>query len=111
MKDGIMTAMEQRRPLSDATTDRADHTLKCWPRFFEEIRRGRKKHDLRRSDDRTFLVGDTIILREFDPQLESFTGRSIRVEVTYVTSADLPCALSKNALHPDFCILSIALCK
>jgi Domain of unknown function (DUF3850) len=88
-------------------TDRAEHVLKCWPQFFNEIKGGRKKHDLRRSDDRKFKVGDILLLREFDPKLERYTGRSMKVRVTYITSSDLPCALSKDALHPNFCILSI----
>ncbi|QOZ06641.1 DUF3850 domain-containing protein [Bradyrhizobium sp. CCBAU 51765] len=87
--------------------DKPDHELKCWPQFFSEIEAGRKKHDLRRNDDRKFKVGDKILLREFDPKLNNYTGRSMMVQVTYVTSSDLPCALSKDALHPNFCILSI----
>jgi hypothetical protein len=81
--------------------------LKCWPDFFAAIEQGRKKHDLRRSNDRFFHVGDTLLLREFDPNAEGFTGRTQRVLITYITSADLPCALSRDALHRDFCILSI----
>lgn len=87
--------------------NRPDQVLKCWPQFFNEIKDGRKKHDLRRSDDRHFSVGDRILLREFDPDAQDYTGRSMMVEVTYVTSSELPCALSKDALHPDFCVLSI----
>ncbi len=53
-------------------------------------------------------MGDRLLLREFDPANQRFTGREQTVLVTYVTSADLPCALSEEALNPDFCILSIA---
>jgi len=88
----------------------ANHNLKCWPQFFDEIASGRKKHDLRRADDRKFQVGDLLVLKEYDPEHERYTGRAVMVEVTYITSANLPCALSKDALHPDFCILSIAVC-
>jgi hypothetical protein len=99
------------REAAERTTQRdsvpAEHILKCWPQFFEAILAGFKTHDLRRSDDRDFRVGDTILLREFDPNSETFTGRSFRVKITYITSADQPCALSTRALHPDYCILSI----
>ena len=84
------------------------HELKCWPQFFNAIVEGRKRHDLRRSYDRDFEVGDKLRLREFSPVDREYTGRVHMVEVTYVTSADLPCALSGDALHPDYCILSIA---
>ncbi|WP_409977724.1 DUF3850 domain-containing protein [Bradyrhizobium sp. SZCCHNPS10062] len=94
-------------PKPSEATDKADHELKCWPQFFDEIQAGRKKHDLRRSNDRKFKVGDVLLLREFDPKKDGYTGRSTKVRVTYVTSSDLPCALSREALHPNFCILSI----
>jgi hypothetical protein len=84
-----------------------EHTLKCWPEFFGAIRSGEKKHDLRRSNDRTFRVGDTLLFREFDPKSNRYTGRTQSALITYITSADLPCALSRDALHKDFCILSL----
>ncbi|SDO20879.1 protein of unknown function [Afipia sp. GAS231] len=86
-----------------------EHVLKCWPEFFRAIRTGKKKHDLRRATDRSFQEGDTLLLREFDPKTNKYTGDVQRVLVTYITSSDLPCALSKDALHDDFCILSIEL--
>ena len=84
------------------------HELKCWPKFFEAIADGRKRHDLRRATDRDFQVGDYLRLREFDPAAQQYTGRQQLVEVTYITSSEQPCALSAGALDPDFCILSIA---
>ena len=84
------------------------HELKCWPKFFDAIAVGRKRHDLRRVGDRDFKVGDRLRLREFAPSTEEYTGREQLVEITYVTSAEEPCALSDSALHNDYCILSIA---
>jgi hypothetical protein len=83
------------------------HELKCWPQFFQAIVEGRKTHDLRRADDRTFRVHDMIRLREFDPRVSRYTGREFMVEITYITSADFRCALSDQALDPAYCILSI----
>jgi hypothetical protein len=83
------------------------HELKCWPEFFQAIKSGHKRHDLRRADDRDFRVGDRLLLREYDPVRRTYTECSLVAEVTYVTSAELPCALSKDALHPAFAILSI----
>lgn len=84
------------------------HELKCWPAFFDAIASGAKRHDLRRAIDRDFRVGDALLLCEYDPDGGRYTGRRQTAVVTYVTSADMPCALSETALHPDFCILSIA---
>lgn len=85
------------------------HELKCWPEFFTAILNGEKKHDLRRSDDREFRVGELVRLREYDPVTQSYSGREQTVEITYITDDDLPCAFSSVALHPNFCILSISL--
>jgi hypothetical protein len=85
------------------------HVLKCWPSFFEAIARGDKRHDLRRVGDRDFRVGDTMLLREFGPDTLAYTGREQLVRISYITSALEPCALSDQALHEDFCILSIVL--
>ena len=85
------------------------HELKCWPKFFAAIARGEKRHDLRRAKDRDFHSGDFLLLREYDPSRDVYTGRTQTVVVTYITSSDLPCALSEQALNPEFCILSIAL--
>jgi hypothetical protein len=100
----------RRKPSEELRSrDGVTHRLKCWPEFFEPIKAGNKTHDLRRSDDREFHIGDRLLLEEYDPEKHSYTGRALVVQVTYITSSDLPCALSKDALHPDFCILSIAL--
>lgn len=84
------------------------HELKCWPQFFEAIKDGRKRHDLRRNYDRNFHVGDTLLLCEFCPDQQIYTGRRQSVTITFITSSIQPCALSEMALNPDFCILSIA---
>lgn len=104
--------LTQGRRISDIDLERrasVTHDLKCWPAFFEAIAAGDKRHDLRRATDRDFRVGDVLLLREFDPDCCAYTGRKQKVAVTYVTSADMPCALSEQALHPEYCILSIAL--
>lgn len=83
------------------------HQLKCWPEFFQAILEGKKRHDLRRADDRCFEEGDYLELQEFDPKSATYTGRKQTVEITFITSSDMPCALSHEALGKDHCILSI----
>lgn len=108
-----MRAIETRERQAEMTAVQPSagttHELKCWPEFFAAISAGEKRHDLRRARDRHFAVGDTLRLREYDPRAERYTGREQLVAVTYITSAEKRCALSDDALHPDFCILSIAL--
>jgi len=84
------------------------HEMKSWRQFFEAIIAGEKRHEIR-GLDRDFQVGDLVLLREYDETANEYTGRHAHVEITYVTSASHPCALSSAALHSDFCILSIRL--
>lgn len=83
------------------------HQLKSWPEFFQAIVERRKRHELRRSDDRNFSVGDILCLQEYDNERQRYTGREIDVRVTYITSSDYPCALSEGAMIQQFCILSV----
>ena len=59
------------------------HDLKTWPAFFEHIWRGAKRFELRKND-RDFHTGDELLLREWEPDPEKYTGRYVRVHVTYV---------------------------
>lgn len=58
--------------------------LKIWPDDLEEIRAGRKRSEVRRVDDRKFLVGDVLELQGYDPQLKLFVGRNLSVRITHV---------------------------
>lgn len=74
------------------------HRLKCWTEFYNETAAGRKKAELR-FNDRDFKVGDWLILQDFDPVKESFSGREVSVEVTHVL-ANTP------HLKPGYVLLS-----
>jgi len=82
------------------------HELKTWPEFFSEIIKGSKTHDLRKND-RDFQVNDYLYLREYNPNKKEYTGREVYVKVTYLTSKNIPCAESQEALSNDYVILSI----
>lgn len=82
------------------------HVVKSWPRFFEPISSGTRTHELRRND-RDYRLADRLELREYDPETHAYTGRVCTVEITSLTSAQEPCAVSEEALHREFCILSV----
>ena len=56
---------------------------KIWPKYFELVKEGKKKFELRMAD---FDVeeGDTLILEEWDPKTKEYTGRKIEKKVSYV---------------------------
>jgi hypothetical protein len=104
--DNLRTPVNRSSESLASSREPLEHTVKSWPQFYERILSDEKSHELRRND-RGFRVGDLLRLQEYDPKENRYTGRELRVKITYMTSLDLPCALSENALHPDFCILSI----
>lgn len=53
------------------------HELKTWPRYFDAVKRGDKSFEVRR-DDRGYAVGDTLVLREFEPDAPGDQGLTSR---------------------------------
>ncbi len=82
------------------------HTVKSWPKYFDDIWLGVRTHELRKND-RNYKVGDYLQLQRWDPIQEIHTGEVQMMKITSITSADIPCAESAGALHKEFCILSI----
>lgn len=58
------------------------HELKVWPEYFSAIWHGRKTFEFR-DNDRGFAVGDRLILCEWDPQTQKYTGDKLARSVTY----------------------------
>jgi hypothetical protein len=56
---------------------------KIWPEYFQKIKDGTKKFELRLAD---FLVeeGDKLILKEWNTDTKQYTGRKIEKTVSYV---------------------------
>ncbi|MEG0678930.1 MAG: ASCH/PUA domain-containing protein [Carnobacterium sp.] len=63
---------------------KAKHELKIEPKYFEAVKDGRKKFEIRKND-RNFQEGDILVLLEYDKYYEAFTGEKITVEITYST--------------------------
>jgi Domain of unknown function (DUF3850) len=61
------------------------HDLKSWPDYFSAVADGRKTFEVRK-DDRDFIVGDYLRLREWDPQTKAYTGREVERKITYIFS-------------------------
>lgn len=60
------------------------HELKIGSEFFEAVKDGRKKFEIRKND-RNYQEGDVLVLKEYDPINQLFTGEIIKVEITYMT--------------------------
>lgn len=86
------------------------HELKTWPAYFEAVARQEKTFELRR-DDRRFMVGDQLLLREWVPDPPEgprhfgggmYTGSYVLREITYIVR-DAP----HFGLMPGFALLAI----
>ncbi|WKZ25052.1 MAG: DUF3850 domain-containing protein [Patescibacteria group bacterium] len=56
---------------------------KTWPEQFEALVSGIKKFDCRLADFNC-QVGDTLVLKEWDPITAQYTGRQLEKHITYI---------------------------
>lgn len=61
------------------------HRLKIQPEYFEAVCDGRKSFEIRKND-RHFRVGDRLILQEYNPETQQYTGRVIERRISYITN-------------------------
>ena len=66
---------------------RSVHELKCWPAYFAAVRAGGKPFEIRRND-RDFAVGDLVILQEYDPEADTYTGQVEERLITFLLSEE-----------------------
>lgn len=81
----------------------AEHELKTWPEFFEWVRIGAKRFEIRK-DDRGYKRGDVLLLREWEPLKGQYTGRSLRVIVAMVLQG-----IGLSGLQPGYVVMGIEL--
>lgn len=58
------------------------------PDYFELVKSGRKRFELRLADF-NIREGDTLILEEWDSEIKEYTGRTIEKKVDYILSFKL----------------------
>ncbi len=72
-----------RCPLSGTKENMKIIKKKAWPEYFEKVLSGEKTYDLRLADWK-IEPGDTLLLQEWDPEVQLYTGREISKKVGYV---------------------------
>lgn len=77
----------------------ANHELKIWPMFFDEVLSGRKRFEIR-FNDRDYKVGDTLVLKEWCHEADYYTGRVLAMRVTYISDY-------KPGLREGFVVMGI----
>ena len=56
---------------------------KTWPELFEKVKNHQKNFDVRLADFKC-QPGDVLVSKEWDPKVESYTGRVIKRKVKFV---------------------------
>lgn len=90
--DGYDTTCPKYREImgkSDVHPSGKRHDLKTWPVYFNAIWKGLKTFEVR-LNDRRFRYGDLLILREWDPLLEEYSGQVVEAIVTYICRLPQP---------------------
>ncbi len=59
------------------------HIIKCWPQHFVPLITRQKTFEIR-VNDRDYQVGDTLIIKEFDPDTQKETGKWVARTIIYM---------------------------
>lgn len=78
------------------------HELKSWPSQFELVTGQIKRHEFRRND-RGFEKDDWLVLKEWQPNDEQFTGNVALANVDCITEG------GEFEVPEGFCVLTITL--
>lgn len=76
------------------------HELKTWPVYWFKVFMGRKTFEVRKND-RDFKVGDILILKEYDLESDTYTGRNLSRRVTFILEG------GGFGIEEGFCVMSI----
>ncbi len=74
------------------------HELKIWPCYFKNVVDKEKTFEIR-ENDRHYAVGDYLLLREWSPETEGYSGRETLVKVIYFYEGGF--------LRSGYCAMSI----
>lgn len=74
------------------------HHLKCVQPYFDKVKSGAKTFEFRKND-RDFEQGDIVVLQEYDPSTQTYSGQKITGHIGYVLK-DFP------GIEPGYCVFS-----
>jgi len=75
------------------------HNLKTHPEPFEDILPGHKSFEIRKND-RDFQIDDILILNEWGPESEKYSGQLLSLKVTYIFTGEMYGLKAGHGDHP-----------
>ena len=85
------------------------HELRSWPPFFQAVVDGRKRFEIRKDDrEPRFQVGDCLVLCEWEPSTETYSGEQCAVRVTYLSASFAPEGCVVMSIEPWVAALDAA---
>lgn len=92
------------RPLIPNTTRfPSKHRVKSQPEPFREVWEGTKSHEIR-FNDRRYKVADSVRLMEYEPETNSYSGRSIDIIIINLRFAEGEGHPASAGLKPGFVV-------
>ncbi|WP_294267735.1 ASCH/PUA domain-containing protein [uncultured Chryseobacterium sp.] len=76
------------------------HELKTHSEYFNALVSGDKNFEVRK-DDRNFQRGDELLLRDYNPFTQKYTGRLLHRKITYVLRG------GAFGIQEGYCVLAI----
>ena len=77
------------------------HALKTWPEYFKAIESEAKTFEIRLFD-RPFRVGEKLLLQEYDPEKQKYTGKELEREITYIFPGT-----DRFGVNQNYCVMGI----
>lgn len=78
---------------------------KIWPEFFNDVLFNNKRFEIRKDED-DIQIGDFMVLKEWDPKAQEYTGRQMGCTVLYVFRADNN--EQDFGLKPGYCVIGFS---
>lgn len=81
---------------------RIHHDIKCIDPYFTDVKNGLKLFEIRKND-RNYQKGQTVLLRQFDPEKGEYSGNWVLCKIT--------CLPSHEGITPGYCVFGIKIIK
>lgn len=80
------------------------HELKTWPLQWDAVNQNTKRVELRKAD-RHFSAGDILVLKEWNPKTEEYTGRECQRRVTHILRGENLFGLSEGFVAMSLAVI------